>query len=316
MKYCLLTLLTGSLALAQSTTNSYVTDLNGHRAETSSFTLAKGVRTERSQSINGRQVPLEQIDERVLRDDANGKVTEKIIRKYDPDGRLASTDRIVAEEQKRADGFTRHATTYRSDVNGQMKEAERATTESTTQGATTRAETVIERPAINGPFEAVEKRGVVTERVGDGAHVNETVYRRAMSGDFYERSRQVSDVKKAGGQVIETAAFYEPGITGQIQLKSQTVTTTSKRSDGSELVEVNLYARAVDGRVQDNQAPQEIKEQQLIERRARPDGTVIETLSLRRPSVSDPRRLGELRKISETVCTGNCSDRQDMVRQP
>ncbi len=53
-------------------------------------------------------------------------------------------------------------------------------------------------------------------------------------------------------------------------------------------------------------SPEQMKEQQLIERTKRPDGSVVETLSVRRPSISDPNRLGNLQKLSETVCKGKC----------
>jgi len=95
-------------------------------------------------------------------------------------------------------------------------------------------------------------------------------------------------------------------LSGQLELTSQNVSTTSKRADGSELTEVNLYARAADGLTQEPGAPQQIKEQQIIERRKSADGSVVESLSVRRPSVSDPSKLGGLQKISETVCTGKC----------
>ena len=49
-----------------------------------------------------------------------------------------------------------------------------------------------------------------------------------------------------------------------------------------------------------------VKEQQVVQRRTNPDGSVVETLSVRRPSVSDPNRLGDLQKLSETVCKGKC----------
>ena len=96
-------------------------------------------------------------------------------------------------------------------------------------------------------------------------------------------------------------------MTGQLKLARQSVSTTSKRSDGTEVTEVNLFARAVDGRLQDNESPQQIKEQQIIERRKRADGAVVEALSVRRPAMSDPKRLGELKQVSETVCRGKCS---------
>ena len=55
-----------------------------------------------TQSINGRTVPMEQVEERVLRNDASGKVTERIIRRYDPQGNALPPARETIEEEKAA----------------------------------------------------------------------------------------------------------------------------------------------------------------------------------------------------------------------
>jgi hypothetical protein len=94
-------------------------------------------------------------------------------------------------------------------------------------------------------------------------------------------------------------------MTGQLELTSQSASSSLKRPDGSEVTEVNLFARSADGRTQPRGAPLQIKEQQIIERAKTADG-VVETLSVRRPSIADPGRLGELRLLYETVCTGKC----------
>jgi hypothetical protein len=308
VKYCFSAFLVGSMALAQSTTNTYMTDLNGNRVVATSLSSTDGTKTERSHSINGKQVALEQITERVVREDANGKVTEKIIRKYDSNGGVASTDRVVTEEQIRpGGGSTVHSTTFRSDINGQMKEAERKTIESRAQGSTKQVDTVIARPSINGSFDTVEKRATVAETSGATTHETETVYRPTMTGEFYEAIRNVNDTKKAGDQVISSTAHYEPGATGKLELHNQSASTTTVRPDGSEVTEVNLYARGAKGMAPDDDSRQSIQEQQIIQRRKGPDGSVIESLSVRRPSISDPTKLGELKPISETVCKGKCT---------
>jgi hypothetical protein len=67
-----------------------------------------------------------------------------------------------------------------------------------------------------------------------------------------------------------------------------------------------MFAHTVAGQLQDNTAKMRVLEQQIIERHTNSDGSVAETFSVRRPSMSDPNRLGELQKISETVCKGKC----------
>jgi hypothetical protein len=73
------------------------------------------------------------------------------------------------------------------------------------------------------------------------------------------------------------------------------------------VIQTNLFAHTVAGNVQDSSGSLRVKEQQVVQRRTNPDGSVAETLSVRRPSVSDPNRLGDLQKYSETVCKGKCA---------
>ena len=216
----------GSLAAAQSTTNSYATDINGNRVVASTVISNDGDHKEVTQSINGRRVPLEQTDEKVLRQDANGKVTEKIVRKYDGNGQLASTEKVVTEEQKHGNSSNVKTTTYRSDINGGMREAERKTEENETQGAVTKTQIVTEKPTINGSFQAVEKRNAVTETAADKTHADETVYRLNPNGDYSAAVRNITDTTKTGNQTVTKAVEYEP-----LADASEDATFAGKRDD-------------------------------------------------------------------------------------
>jgi hypothetical protein len=300
-----------ALAWPQSSTTTFSKDLNGNRVAEQAFTAngtpGDGERTERFQSINGRQVPLEQTVDRVVRQDAKGKVTERILKKFNPNGQLVSTERVLIEETKLPGGGSSvRETTYRSDVNGGSQEAQRQTTETRVNGSTTTASTVIDRPTLNGSFETVEKRSEVTEGPAANQRTTESVYRRDGAGGFQEALRNVKTSSTVNNTTTETTANYEPGVTGQLQVASQSESTSTKRPDGTEVIQTNLYAHTVAGRLQENTAAMRIKEQQIVERRVNPDGSVVETLSVRRPSTSDPSRLGELQKLSETVCKGKC----------
>ncbi len=198
MRLSVLFAVTAGIAFAQnqSADTTVITDLNGHletaASSVSTSTPAEQTQTKLTQSLNGRQVPLEQTEERVLRNDSSGKVTERIVRKYDPNGGLASTERVITEEQpKSGGGSTVHATTYRSDLNGRELETERRVTETRVAGASTTTETSIERPTINGAFGTTEKRTAVTS--GDDANktTNESVYRPSENGGLREAERRV-----------------------------------------------------------------------------------------------------------------------------
>ena len=297
-----------ALATPQSSTGTSGTDLNGNRTQGRSFdTSANGDRTERYQSINGRQVPVEQVSERVVSQDANGKVTERIVQKFDPTGRPTSTERVMIQESKLPDGgSTVRETTYRNDLNGSLREAERKTTETRVSGSTTTASTVIDRPGISGSFETMEKRSAITDGPADNQRTTESVYRAGVSGGFQEAVRTVKTASKANDATKETTASYEPGTNGQLQLSSQSNSTTTKLSDGTQTTQTDVFSRNVAGNVQESSAAMRVREQQIVQRRTNPDGSVAETVSVRRPSPADPNRLGDLQKVSETVCKGKC----------
>jgi hypothetical protein len=308
VKLVLSLLFIAAIAAAQSSSTTYTTDLNGNRVQGKFLsTSASGERTQRFQSINGRQVPVEQVTERVVSEDANGKVTERIVQKFDPTGRPALTERVMIEERKLpGGGSTVQETTYRDDTNGGQQQSERKTTETRVSGSTTTSSTAIDRPGLNGSFETVEKRSAITDGPAGNQHTTESIYSRDVSGGFQETVRLVKTDSKVNDTTKETTASYEKGLNGQLQLASQSESTSVKQPDGTEVVQTNLFTQTVAGNVQDSSGSLRVKEQQIVQRRANPDGSVVETVSVRRPSVSDPNRLGDLQKVSESLCQGKC----------
>ncbi len=295
-----------SLAAAQSTTNTYTTDINGNRIVAASVVSTDGEHAEVTQSINGRKVPLEQTDERVISKDANRTVTEKIVRKFDANGNLASTERVVTEQEQRPSGSSVRSTTYRSDINGGMREAERKTVDTETQGAVTKVQSVVERPGINGSLQAVEKRNAVTESSPDKSHEDETVYRLNSNGEYSAAVRNVTDTTHSGNQTTTKTAEYEPlADASKMQLARQEVTTTTTQPDGSQVSEVDFYRASVPGLARDPNSPPQLIEQQTI-RRGQAAGAVTQTVDVRRPTANDPNKLGPSERISETVCKGKC----------
>jgi len=299
------------LVSAQSVVTSASTDINGNRVPGSTFISTDHQTTEVSRSINGRQVPMEQRSSKVLSENANSKVVETLIRKYDQNGQVVSTEKVVTEEQKHGSGTSVRTTTYRSDINGNMAQAERKTVESSAQGPVSNTQTVVERPSINGSFQTVEKRTLVSQPTGnDATHADETVYRLSENGDFYPAVREITDTSHAGNQTTAKTSEYQQNGNSQMQLTRQSVSTTTKRADGSEVEEVNIYGQAVPGNVRESNATPQLFEQQIIARQKGAGDAVVETLSVRRPTMSDPKILGPVQKISETTCKGKCTPDQ------
>lgn len=306
MKYCFYSFLCAGLALAQSNATLLTPDLNGRLVEAAGYVAKDGDRTELARSINGRAVPLQKSETHVLSEGPNGRTTETVVRKYDANGQLASTERTVTEEQKRPKGSVVQATVYRSDANGRMQEGERRSIETQTEGVTTTSNVTIARAGLSGSFQVAEKRNVVT--VADTKTVKETevVQRPSQSGQFVETTREVREQVTAGNKVTATTASYEPDYTGKMNLIRHQVATTTKASDGSAVTERNIYAPSPYGIAREEHAAPKLQEQEVIVRRES-NGVVKETTTVSRPTLSDPNRLGESRSISDLVCTGKCA---------
>lgn len=305
MKYYVLFCI-ASLGLAQSVSTTYVTDLNGNRVAAGSVISSDGDHTQVSKNLNGRVVPTEQTDEKVLSKDANGSVIERVVRKYDPNGQLTSTERTVIEEHDEPGGFTRVSKTYATDLNGETHETENQTVDSHTQDGVTNIQTVTARPTINGSLQPVEKRSTVVETGKDVSKQDETIYRVSANGDFYPAVREVKDETKTGDQTVVKSALYEPIGGAQMSLSRQSVSTTTKAADGTEVTNIDYYAPAAPGVARPNGSSPQLYEQDTVTRKKAADGSVVETMSARQSSIGDPGQLGSPRTISETVCTGKC----------
>ena len=296
-------------AQQSSVTNTTAVDINGRRvadgpAVVQSKSDGRSESTEVLQSINGRMVPIQRVQERILRDDSSGRVVERIIREFDQTGSPSAPSKEIIEEQKRPDGSsTRQVSSYRGDINGNMQLTEKSITQTQTSGSTENAETMVQRPTVNGSLETVEKQSVVKIKQPSGYTEDKTTYRRDGNGGFRAAVRETTEHSEQGQQSSDSTAEYELGSTGQLQLHSQKVTKTITAADGSKDQVVDLFGQNVPGTV--DPGGLKLYEQQLIQKKRRPN-EVTETLSVRRPTVSDPKVLGSARQISETVCRGKC----------
>jgi hypothetical protein len=301
------TLLAAS-AVAQSDSTQYTTDINGHQVADLLQDTTKDSKQELSRSINGGTVPLESSEMHVIDASPNHNVVEVITKRYTQTGKLSMTERRLVEKQVRPGGSSTETTkVFVSDVNGTLKETERRSVETQVQGSTTTSQIVVDRPNFNGSFSTAEKRSIETQKSGDRTDTNETVYQMSQNGSLFPVLQQVKTETKSGSATTQQTVSYQPGITGKMEMFRQAVSTTTKDANGNEITEVDLYARAADGRVYQHDAPPQIQERQLVTR-TKSGNSVTEALSVRRPSLSDPNKLGDVRKISEVVCTGKCGN--------
>jgi hypothetical protein len=301
-----------ALLVAQSTSTTYTRDVNGNRQEISPTDRSNGDKTERYQTLNGRRAPIDQASEKVLKDDASGKVIEKTIQRYDGTGRVSQTIKVLVEETKLPDGgSTVRETSSQSDLNGRFVQTERKTTETRVSGQTTTTNTTLDKPNVNGGYQTVEKRSAVTTGPQSNQTTTETVDRADTSGRFQTVGRTETAKKATTTGSTENSATYEMDpATGRMVLAGQKVINTTKRSGGGEEIETTIYGRNTAGNVSDA-GKVALKEQQVVAKKVNPDGTVVETLTVRRPGISDPNVLGPARQVSETICTGKCVPEPD-----
>ena len=299
-------------AQQSSVSSSTAVDINGHRivdgpqiAKTKSPDGTQ--RTELLQSINGRMVPIERVEERVLRDDSSGKVVERIIRRYDPQGNPTTSAKETIEEQKYSDGSsTTQKTTYRGDINGSMQVIEKSVTQATKSSSGDSVDTVVERPTVNGSLGVVEKQTKVTVKDGNNYRADEVTQRTDGNGGFYTAVRKTTEHSDQGSQATDNTAEYEAtSAAAPLQLHSQSVATIVKNADGTQDSVVNIFGQGSPGVVASDSTLR-LQEQQVIQTTVGSNGSVVQTVSVRRPSVSDPKTLGPAKEISQTVCQGTC----------
>lgn len=295
---------------AQSTTYTY--DGTGRRSAAATQTAVTGpggsAHTETVVDLNGRRVPVESAEETVLSEGPEGRVVERIVKKFDSQGRLTGQEKVRIEETKNADGSssTVRATVYDRDLNGRFELRERTTTTTNKDGATVNAETLIERPNTNGRLDLEERKIVV--KTGDEAASRQdmTVFRKDQQGAFAAAVREITETRKEGERTVANTSQYNSASTGKMELIGQKLSQSVRNADGSESVVEDVFGTHNPGQVSSgyNKEPK-LRERRLIERVPAAGKGQVETFSVQRPAI-DGGRLGDPQKVSETVCTGNC----------
>lgn len=288
---------------------AYVYDVNGRRVPavwTSSRQAGPGEsRTiEHSMSVNGRLVPRQEVVEKVIREDATGRVVERTVIPYDPNGNPGPPAKVRIEEFPDAGGGKRVIeTTWRANINGSFQLSERAVTEVRRENGVEKAVTSVARPTLNGTLETFERSEAESYKVKDGTRSRVSIFRPDANGRFRELERQEVETKTSGGETVSNLNQYR--VRGsQMVLDGQTVSRTVKR-DGSEVTEVDIYRADVPGR------PTSLGKPALIERqkieRSQSEGELKEKVVSQLASPNDPGRLEAPRIIAERVCKGKCA---------
>lgn len=293
-----------ALLAQQQESRTYVYDANGRRVEWSSSTRGEGFQSETIRNVNGRQVPVESVQERVLRKEAGVQVVERLIRRFSPDGQPLPPEKVLVETITGPDGsVTETATVYRGDLNGYLRPAERIHTETRKSGGKSVSETKVERAGLGGGFSLVEKRSAteVVREEDKSRERDETVFVPDANGRLIPAQRRIVRARERQGVVEEQTEEYEAATTGALRLSRQLVSATRKNPDGTEDTVVDIYGVNAPGRSVEAGASPQLRERQIYRSRQSPDGSVVTVFAVQRPSLNSTKELGPPETVSETV---------------
>lgn len=301
-------LLPVALLAWQRQTATTVRDINGHVVDWSQSRSGDGNSSETVRTLNGRRIPLQQTQEKVLRNEGGVRVLERTVTRYDQDGRPLPPEKTVIETTTRADGSSTEKTTlWRGDINGQLRPAERSVTESEKSGDTTTSQTAIERVSINGGFDLAERRSARETATRTSSERDEVISTRDANGQFVESVRTVTRSTTVNGETRTQTEEYEAVTTGALKLARQSVARTVKGPGDAERQEIDVFGPAAPGRPVSQDGSLQLRERQVYSSRQSPDGSSVQVFAIQRPSLTNPRDLGPLHTISETTCTGKCN---------
>jgi hypothetical protein len=247
-------------------------------------------------NVNGHSVPVNRVEDVIVSDSAGHRIIERTVRQFDANGNPGPPEKQRIEVRTSPDGTEETTTTVRrADINGNLQLAERRSEIARKSGDTV---VTVERPTANGRFETVEKREQQNRELGAGRSTSSsTTWQVDSNGRLVEVTRRTAERNVSDGKAVENASEYESVSTGQMRLKRQLVT----RSEGAR-TEVDIFEQPA-GKA--GAAPQLVR-RQITEREARPDGAV-DKISVQMASPNNPNQLGEVRKVEEVACLGDCS---------
>src|SRR3954464_6815004 len=94
----------------QSVISTRTYDLNGRPVSGVSSVQSNGSRSQITRDVNGRTVPVETAEERVVSDSGSSRIIERTIKRYDANGNPGPPERVRIEETKEPDGTVRTST--------------------------------------------------------------------------------------------------------------------------------------------------------------------------------------------------------------
>ena len=252
---------------------------------------------------DGRRVPLasphETRERKVLEAGPGGRVVEESVERRDAQGNKMAPEKVRIFERKSPEGASIiETTTFRADLNGKMSPSERTVVTVQQQSGQTLTSTVVEQPGANGTLQVVEKIAAQTVAVEGKQRTNRSTYVLDANGTFIEAVRELIEKAPDGKGTKEVVQEFRNAPTGKMELTGQKVRLDQSNPDGSSTSEITIYGVAAQGRTAEGQL--RIREQQLLSSKPGPGSTLVESISIRRPDLSDAK-LGTYQKVGEKV---------------
>ena len=257
-----------------------------------------------TKSVNGRSVPVESTEEKVVSQSGGTTIVERTIRRHDADGRPGPPELQRVEITKNADGSTTTASQlYRSDLNGNRQLAERATTTLRPMGDRTETNTTVERPSINGEVRVAEKYASVAKKTPSGSETTASTYRADSNGSLREAERSLTVVTVSGPTTKSDATTYTLNSDNRLDVSERRIGTKVAGAGGAETESIDVYgSRNVLNMTDVSSGSQPRLQQQItVDRKPRGDGTVVETVTVKGRLPNDPSQFGTVEQVSNVI---------------
>lgn len=293
--------------------SSYVYDVNGQPAAGPAVEQRRrdsGGRTEIERvesrpSINGGTVSARSTAESVVSQKAGEETSERVIQRYDPEGRPTTKQVVKTEKRMLPDGTVISTESlYQEDVNRTLQFVEKrtATEKKTATGGT--GTIVVERPSINGSMQVVERTDRTDTKHSETVTESVSSHRFAdINGQLTERDREQSVATKQGAVTNTDTKQWLVGATGQMDFVSQTTSRLTQRPDGSQVEDSQVYTTRIAGTTPDLNTPYKptLERETHREIMVQSDGKIVETSTSRLRGVADPTSMTGLMKTEQVT---------------
>ena len=262
-------------------------------------------RTAMQPNINGGAVPAVTSEQRTVSQGPGNETSERVIQRYDPEGRPTTKQVVKIEKRTLPDGtVTSTESVYEQDVNHNLQFVEKRTATEKKTAAGGSSTVMVERPSINGSMQVVERTDRTDTKRSET--VTESVSSRRfadINGQLAERDREQSVATKQGAVTNTDTKQWQVGATGQMDFVSETTSRLTQKPDGSQVEDSQVYSTRIAGTTPDLNTPYKptLESETHRETMVQPSGKIVETTTSRLRGVADPTSMTGLVKTEQVT---------------